>query len=41
MRYGGGEGGIGAKIVDMDRGGVGGEKEGLGRQGVYDGGWVN
>lgn len=41
VRFGGGEGAIGAKIVDMDRGGVGGEQKGLGRQGMNDGGWVN
>lgn len=41
VRISGGEGAIGANIVDMDCRGVGGEEEGLGGQGMDDGGWVN
>ena len=35
------ERGIGAEIVEVEGGGVGGEEEGLGRLGVEYGGWIN
>ena len=41
VRFGGGKGAIGAKIVDMNCGGVGSEEEGLGCEGTNDGGWVD
>lgn len=41
LRFSGDKGAIGAKIIDMDGGGVGSEEEGLGCQGTNDGGWVD
>ena len=35
------EGGVGAEVVEVEGGRVGGEEEGLGRLGVKDGGWIN
>ena len=41
LGLGGGEGGVGAEVVEVEGGGVGGEEEGLGRLGVEDGGWID
>ena len=35
------EGGVGAKIVEIEGRGVSGEEERLGRLGVEDGSWIN
>lgn len=41
LGFGGCEGGVGAKVVEVEGGRVGGEEEALGRPGVEDGGWIN
>ena len=41
LGFGGCKGGVGAEVVEVEGGGVGGEKEGLGCLGVEEGGWIN
>ena len=41
LRLGRCKGGVGAEVVKVEGGGVGGEKEGLRRLGVEDGGWID
>ena len=41
LGFGGCKSGVGAEIVEVEGGGVGGEKEGLRRLGVEDGSWIN